>query len=174
LLDGSVVSSSVYVIVFGCNVFAQANVIAGTAIPLEERDIPTKGTPFKGRVTLYAAKGCESPLILKELGVTQTSLAVTEGSCSDDTLLGLGLADVEFESYQLEVPGDHIDQNAVNKPKTPKSFFAGAYSKQGCADSDLLLSSRGILSSKDQRTKCVDVGSEPGRSFIFARIYTWS
>jgi hypothetical protein len=108
---------------------AQADLKAGTALPLEKR-----ATPFKGTVMLYADKGCSDPLI--PIGVTEQTLAVTEDECYDDTILGL--LPTGFKSFKFELPGDHIDPtDKVNKKKA-KVFVVEAFSSKGCPKKEFI------------------------------------
>jgi hypothetical protein len=129
---------------------------AGTAMPVEERDIP-----FHGEVTLYRYLNCREPLILK---LAEKTLDVTENICYHDTILGLD-AGSSFKSFKFGRINPDTDPTVM---ETPRKFGGYVYSTQFCGN---MLGSA-TVTIEDDLSACMNVYREDkkARSFKFYRL----
>jgi hypothetical protein len=138
-----------------CNrLVPQANMEAGTTIPLEKRSV----TLIKGTIKLYAQKKCNF-----FLGMTDTTLAVTETTCYNDEILGL--VPTGFASFKFERT---VDDSCKQDPNDSKTLILSAFSTSECLGYSRV--AEWGMNKDDNQTPCLDVeGDAAALAFSFKR-----
>jgi hypothetical protein len=119
--------------------------------------------PFSGTVTLYPERDCDSLF-----GLRVRTTAIEEGSCLDDTLLGLG----GFKSFKFTRIGDDKDPTASPFYRVrPFQLFLKAFNTDTCRREPGRKTGEQLLQGVETSSGCVNTNAAVSAAgFSFRRI----